>query len=105
LPLFVTGGGSQAPVVRTIIKRADQMARSHWDPYKGLELRTLPVPPTVAPHGGVSPDEFVRLSVAYGLSFPKLDIGDVEPPGDVPDVPVVRTSRDWRQAYVDKDQV
>ena len=46
-----------------------------------IQWRSLPAPETLAdndvPNG--------RLDVAYGLSFDRFDIGEIHPPGEIPD--------------------
>jgi hypothetical protein len=46
------------------------------------------------------------MAVAYGLSFPEINIGTIVPPHEIPDVePEPMRRRDWQRAYVDKDAV
>jgi len=46
------------------------------------------------------------MAVAYGLSFPEINIGTIVPPNEIPDVqPEPMRRREWQRAYVDKDAV
>lgn len=66
LPVFLCGGGSNISQFRSILKD-----------YKGvkLDLRTLPMPED-AEHL-ISPSEFHRMSVAYGLSLLRRNLAEV----------------------------
>ena len=102
LPLFVTGGGTDSPLVKRIIQLAHERAKSVWVTYNKLKDQKLPMDVAVGPYGS----DLQRMAVAYGLSFPAINIGTIKPPHEIPDVepqPMVR--RDWQHAYVDKDAV
>jgi hypothetical protein len=46
------------------------------------------------------------MAVAYGLSFPEINIGRIVPPSEIPDVePEPMRRREWQRAYIDKDAV
>lgn len=66
LPVFLCGGGTNIPQYREIL--------STW---RGLrvEVRTLPMPEGV--EGEIAPDQFHRLSVAYGLSLLQRNLAEV----------------------------
>lgn len=103
LPIFVTGGGASAPIVRSIVKYADERASSMWVNYRGLRPQPLPMEVATGPSDEPTRQ---RCAVAYGLSFPEIDIGTIVPPSEVPDPePVVQRRRDWQQAYIDHDHV
>ena len=50
-------------------------------------------------------DDFGRLAVAWGLSYPPSEIGDPIPPSAIQDVPPPRRARDFSSRYVSKDDV
>ena len=60
----------------------------------GLRVWTLSKPDNLE-NPDVDSDTFKRLAVAYGLSFDSFDIGDIEPPSRIPDIPPL-PNRDWR---------
>ena len=106
LPLFVTGGGADSHVANQIIRRTDERAKGMWVNYRGLVRQPLPMDVAVGPadvaNAGTSP----RMAVAYGLSFPEINIGRIVPPNEIPDVePEPMRRREWQRAYIDKDAV
>ncbi len=105
LPLFVCGGGSAQPLVADLVSLADSIGQKNWTGFRRLRLMQLPLPNQLA--GNLSPSAFQqRMSVAYGLSFPEINIGTIEPPSVIDDVlsrPDIGNSR-WKDRFVDKDQ-
>jgi hypothetical protein len=110
IPLFLCGGGANASVTGRIVSSTEDKAQRAWSGFGGLQRHRLPLP------AGVSDDEeledvFGRLAVAYGLSFPAINIGRIEPPSEVEDLvaqppdPPRSPMRNWRDRYIDKDQV
>ena len=106
VPLFLCGGGSSHETIRRVVSLADSTGRKSWTNYRGLRVTPLPVPPELVGNlpGGVFQQ---RLSVAYGLSFPGINIGPINPPTSIEDVdgPDRSTGGNWRERFVDKDQV
>lgn len=102
LPLFVCGGGAGSRVVANARGSADRTARGIWDPYAGLRVMSLPTPPVAASPEVLGRMDFTRLSVAYGLSFPAINIGNIEPPGEIEDIPRDLPQSDWKSKYLDK---
>lgn len=80
LPFFLTGGGSNmefySSIARTMVTRET--------PCPAVRLM-LPVPDRLIANG-LPPDQYHRLSVAYGLSFDAFDIGQIVPEEDVTDI-------------------
>lgn len=106
VPLFLCGGGSNHESVPRIFSLADSTGRSNWTGYRGLKPRSLPVPSQLV--GDIAPDMYQsRMSVAYGLSFPGINIGPINPPTSIDDVrePDRFTGGRWKERFVDKDQV
>lgn len=104
LPLFVTGGASRSPAAEKIVRRADELATDYWVQYAGLRKAELLVPSAVATVAGRPAPAFERMAVAFGLSFPDINIGRIEPPSRIPDVePPNQARSNWRQAFIDKD--
>ena len=93
------------PLVERIAKLADSIAKDNWNGYGGLRTMHLPFPNHLVGH--VPPDAFQqRMSVVYGLSVPEINIGTIEPPTAIEDVPVgpsPGTGR-WKDRFVDQDQ-
>lgn len=105
LPLFVTGGGASSALAAQIVQRADQRAKGIWVNYRGLIKQPLPMDVAVGPTGA-DVEVLPRMAVAYGLSFPEINIGRIVPPHEIPDVePEPMRRREWQRAYIDKDAV
>jgi hypothetical protein len=104
LPLFVTGGGADTPIARRIITRADKRAKDIWINYRGLVAQPLPM--NIVDPAGNGARGLSRMAVAYGLSFPEINIGNIVPPGEIPDAQIDPPRRkDWQRAFIDKDAV
>lgn len=110
IPLFLCGGGAAASVTERMVAAVDEKARRVVGGFGGLQRSRLPLPPGAA-DGQAVERVFGRLAVAYGLSFPAINIGRMEPPSEVSDVDIVPPDpprsppRNWRDRYIDKDQV
>lgn len=102
LPVFLCGGGSGMRLFRQLVQQADRRFRFATTA-KGLSLRTLPRPEHLL-NEDIGDALFHRLSVAYGLSFDALNIGEVSPPHRSPDLPPPRR-RDHGEDFISKDQV
>lgn len=103
LPVFVLGGGSRARVVERIAAFANRVAAEVFAPYKGFR-RMAPQLPWDPQETEARADLGARLSVAYGLSFEKVNIPVVHPPENGRPMSAYRPSN-WQQRFVDKDQV
>jgi hypothetical protein len=81
LPVFLCGGGSRMGFYRSVIEEINQ-----WYPnWLHVELYSLNKPDNLrAP--GLRELEYDRLSVAYGLSFPKL--GEIIQSNQIPDLTI-----------------
>ena len=97
LPIFVCGGGAEAPITSSILGFADGAARRVWEPYGGLRRELIPIPQSLHLEGGtMRPEEFSRLAVAYGLSCPEIDIGIIEPPSEIADIDTRLPQNPWK---------
>lgn len=105
LPVFLAGGGVLSDVFYQFIDDAQRTAMRYWD-IGGLRGRPLPVPQVTGGDGRLVPYEvFNRISVAHGLSHDAINIGRIEPPGEVPDVQLVLRPRPWEDGYIGPEQV
>ncbi len=101
LPIFLAGGGAASEISRQVVQLANQKAKAAWSNFGGLVVSPLPVPRDVSGVEGV----FSRLAVAYGLSFPDVNIGRMEPPSATQDIARDRGTNNWKGAFVDKSHV
>ena len=67
---------------------------------RGIDLKEIP---SVETANELPAAMAGRLDVAYGLSFDRLDIGVITPPGEIEDIPSL-PRREPRQV-ISKDQV
>lgn len=103
LPVFVLGGGSRARVVERVVGFAHKVGLEVFAPYRGFTRMTPQLPWDPEDAEAVA-DLSARLSVAYGLSFEKVNIPVVHPPEDGRPMSAYRPTN-WQQRFIDKDQV
>ena len=102
LPLFLTGGGSLVGLYRESIEKAQESLTRAMD-IKGFRVFELPKPAALA-NRDVTGHDFRFLSVAFGLSNDRFQIGDIQPPSAIGDVERHERRREEAQ-LVDKEQV
>ncbi len=94
---FLCGGGARME----FYKRTPAVFNKYRAGGPSLAIEDLPVPPRFdAPR--LAEEEFDRVSVAYGLSWPSL--GTIIRPQDIPPLPPLR-STDYRDQLVGKEMV
>ncbi len=103
LPVFVSGGGARASEVTKILELAESIGRRNWDPFRGLQTEALPLPEELTKE--LPAELHRRFAVAYGLSFPPINIGEIEPPSAIEDAPRHQPMADWRSRFISKDGV
>ena len=78
-------------------------ASKYWDkPCDGIRLLDLPVPRTIELPEPL--ENFGRMAVALGLSYPPTEIGRIVPMRDIEDIPPPVVA-DPSERFVSKDQV
>jgi len=84
LPIFLAGGGRNVEVYRDALREVDHW-REDYLTAAPFDIRELPsLEDLTAP--GLDPAHEHRFSVAYGLSYPGDDIGEIKPPHEIPDL-------------------
>lgn len=78
LPVFICGGGSRMPLYGNIVDELNNTTGISW--FKARRYRLSKPKKLIA--NGLSEQEYDRLSVAYGLSFPAL--GEIIKSGEIP---------------------
>jgi hypothetical protein len=101
VPIFLSGGGAHLPFYSTVAKNASERCERSFR-VAPLRIQRLPVP-TDLQNDDITEDLFLRMAVAYGLSYDSLDIGETVPPHMIDDVPP--PSQRPLPEYVSKDQV
>jgi hypothetical protein len=102
LPVYLCGGGAGMDFYRGLVRSVNRQAMSMWPGVTDFQMRHLPRPFTLATDG-LSEAVSQRLTVSYGLSFERFDIGRIYPPPEVDPIPPPR--RRASSGYVSKDQV
>ena len=100
LPVFICGGGSVLQFYRDVIKDCEKSLKVIG--CQSFKILDLPLPEGFHAKG-LSPQDYHRLAVAYGLSFTFDDIGKIIPPSDTEDI--VPDQRVKDVAYISKDMV
>lgn len=99
LPIFVAGGGKDIEVYLKGLRRVD-----HWRDkslrVEPFDIRDLPSLEDLQVHN-LDDEMEHRFSVAYGLSYPADDIGEIKPPHKIPDLDLEEENQsldttDWR---------
>lgn len=102
LPVFICGGGSNVSFYKEVLEKISKWVRL-WSRNKGLKIFTLPKPENFEVE---FTDQYHRLTVALGLSFPKIDIGECFPTRNSEDIlPFPATPKTWEELFISKDEV
>lgn len=84
LPIFLAGGGKGVAVYREALEAVDHW-RENYLTAAPFDIRDLPsLEDLIA--ADLDPGQEHRFSVAYGLSYPGDDIGEIKPPHEIPDL-------------------
>ncbi len=84
LPIFLAGGGRDVEVYLDALKKVDHW-REDYLTAEPFDIRELPsLEDLTAPELDSAREH--RFSVAYGLSYPAGDIGEIKPPHEIPDL-------------------
>lgn len=102
LPVFLCGGGSNIETYKSVISHAEQRLSSTSFP--GFDQKQLPKPVNLETED-IPPRDYHRMSVAYGLSFSYIDIGEIIPPRAVEDLVIEENICNINDYYIDKDMV
>lgn len=100
LPVFVCGGGSILNFYKYVIKDSEECMKKIG--CKCFKIMDLPTPEGLQAKG-LSHNDYHRIAVAYGLSFPFEDIGKIIPPSEIEDI--VHKKKIKEVEYISKDMV
>jgi hypothetical protein len=101
LPVFLVGGGAKNALHRRIVESLNPWLRRYAQ-NEGARVIELPIPRNIDLPIAIS--DFGRLAVAWGLSHPPSEIGEIFPPSAIKDKPPP-TVIDWTERFVPKEQV
>jgi hypothetical protein len=106
LPVFLCGGGARLDFYKSVLRTVEEnfaRAFNYGPSSKPFVYRQIPQPTDLLA-SEAAPSDFDRLSVAYGLSFSSLNIGEIQVPSQIDDMPqplCIRSSIEDR--YVGKE--
>jgi hypothetical protein len=101
LPVYLTGGGSRNALHRRIVEALGPWLQHHTK-NGGIRLLELPIPRTIDLPMPI--EDFQRLGVAWGLSYPPDQIGEITPMSAIDDIPPLAPKRRV-ESFISKDQV
>ncbi len=101
LPVFLVGGGAKNVLHLDIVNSLNGWLKEHT-PNDGIRLLDLLIPRTIELTDKL--ENFGRMTVAWGLSYPPTEIGEIMPMSEISDIPR-STAIDFGDKYVAKDQV
>jgi hypothetical protein len=101
LPVFLVGGGAKNALHRRIVDSLNPWLRRYTQ-NEGARVIELPIPKNI--DLPIAASDFGRLGVAWGLSHPPSEIGEIFSPSTVKDKPPP-TAIDWTERFVGKEQV
>lgn len=99
--MFLTGGGSRNELHRRLVDELDPWLKQYLH-NGGIRLLELPAPDTIDLPEPLA--DMGRLAVAWGLSYPPTEIGEIQPMSAICDIPRP-PSFDHTANFVSKDQV
>jgi hypothetical protein len=91
LPIFLCGGGKSLSIYRRVLDDLHDFWKTSMAT-SGFKIRDLPKPANLVADF-LDEQLFDRFAVAYGLSYPYYDIGEIRPPGSIDNVRVDRTPK------------
>lgn len=100
LPLFLCGGGAANNLHRHAMEALTPWLKQHTEA-EGVPINALEEPDSLSSNKDTEPG---RLVVAWGLSHPEIDIGDLVRPSEIEDIPKA-SYRDISDQFVGAEQV
>lgn len=98
-PIILIGGGSKLSFFGSVLSEFDEWLRSYAK-NEGIINLEVPLPKTISSKSV----EYYLLTVAWGLSHRKPDIGEIIPADRTPDMEPPK-NQDWERYFVGKEQV
>jgi len=102
LPVFICGGGGRLSLYREMIEKLGSQIAANISEVERFVVKEIPKPEKLeAPE--LSPKEYDRLAVAYGLSFTPDEIGEVIPKSKLSDIDREESRHNYDDRFVNKD--
>jgi hypothetical protein len=93
VPILACGGGSKVSLFQSMIGGLDSWLRERVVGCPGARFLTLERPRSDQFEGDIDEREFHRLAVAWGLSYPDIEIGEITRPGEIEDVELIEVRK------------
>ena len=100
---FLTGGGRNTSVYNNAVNDVNEWLQTKGN-VCGLRMIELPQPPNLNIGDPPIPD-YQRLSVAFGLSHTKDELGKIIPEYEIGDLIIEKGQKDISDDFISKDQV
>ena len=81
LPIFLCGGGKDIALYRQALNEHNIWLQQYTN-IKELLIKEIPMPENLRAEN-LNRKDYHRFAVAYGLSFPSYDIGEIKPPQEI----------------------
>ncbi|NUM75079.1 hypothetical protein HUU40_12020 [candidate division KSB1 bacterium] len=103
LPIFLCGGGKSLSIYRRVLEDLQDSWKTSMAT-SGFKIRELPKPANFVVDS-TERQIYDRFAVAYGLSNPHYNIGEIRPPSNINNVSMDRRPKYSHIEYVSKDWV
>lgn len=97
LPVILCGGGSRLQIYQDAILTVEEMPR-----VPNFDSIDLPIPDGLEADE-LTPNEYCRIAVAYGLATRQDRIGKITPPRAIEDIERPKVDESWRKHFIDKE--
>lgn len=103
LPIFLCGGGKSLSIYKRVLGDLNDFWKMSMTTC-GFKVLSIPKPANLLADS-LDGQLYDRFAVAYGLSHPYYDVGEIRAPGSIDNVRVDRTPKYAHREYVSKDLV
>lgn len=103
LPIFLCGGGKSLSIYDRVLGDLNDFWKKSMAT-RGFKILDLPKPVNFVANS-FDGQLYDRFAVAYGLSHPYYDVGEIRPPANIENVSIDRTPKYAHIEYVSKDMV
>lgn len=103
LPILLIGGGSKLEFFRSAVEELHDWLKYHTR-NDGIIVLSVPIPDSLT-ESIKKVEDYQLFAVTWGLSHRSMDIGEIVPADEIPDVKPPPPPENWRKRYVSKEMV